>query len=145
MFVGTIYSFVPVALGDVITSAVNNNQSRKLAGKTSPNPAVASAAARSSLRGRLERAGESDRQMCHQVNLSESSSHHSRAHCPPPTPPVPSFCCPRCRCLFLPLCSFPSQHLSSLYPLPTVSSFFNASLPLLLREATALVSPTFRY
>lgn len=46
------------------------------------SPWASSAAPCRSLRGRLESLGESDRQMCHQVNLSDSSRNHSWACCP---------------------------------------------------------------
>lgn len=46
------------------------------------SPSVSSAVSCRSLRERLESLGESDQQMCHQVNLSDSSRSHSWAHCP---------------------------------------------------------------
>lgn len=74
-------------------------------------PSVSAAAPRRSLRGRLRRLDESDRQMCHQVNQSDCSSDHSWAYCPCPRSATP------CYCLFPPSLSFPSPRFTSLCPL----------------------------
>lgn len=94
--------------------------------------AALSAAPRSSLRGRLERLAESDRQMCYQVNLSDSSSKNSSVDCPS----RPS--CAVLLWLLSPCSLFPLRFPPHCIPPLSVSSFY--SFHPLSCEATALVS-----
>lgn len=98
---------------------------------------VLSAAPHRSLRGRLQSLGESDWQMCHQVNLSDSSSKNSSAYCPS---------LPNCALVLKPLiivsfhsCSPFIRHFSA-HSFPSVCVLFHAFHPLLFCEVTALVS-----
>lgn len=111
-------------------------------------PSVLSAASRRSLRERLQSLGESDRQMCHQVNQSDFGSSRSWAYRPSLTvcalvlqPPLlspltlallypvhPSL---SCRCSLLSVSSFYAFHPLPFCEVPALISLMSASLYLL--------------